>query len=226
MDHAVDIDETIKFRYNYEFTRMHNDVLAPLLYDVGGFRAFPYLLDLVHGIERGRDWHIEQAKKMLSGQIKEFAKEAFHKLVLGTMKLIKADPRLAQGKVSKYHNVVPLTLRMAFAQLTIGTIVTPTFIAKYLVLGTNSTTVTESDTQLGTETLRGLFTHKSTTGIVASYDKFFSSAEVAGSTFNEAGIVVDGTITPNTGYLFSHVNINEAMAAGETLTVNATMSVA
>lgn len=128
-------------------------------------------------------------------------------------------------KTSKYTNLVPNVLRFSFATLISGTTVIPTFKANYLVLGSSGTAPANTDTSLGTETLRGLFTDRSAVDNVAYLDKFFSSTEVGGNTYLEIGIVVDGTASANTGFLLSHANINETMTSTETLSVNATVTI-
>lgn len=127
-------------------------------------------------------------------------------------------------KVSHYHNLVPNVLRYQLATLISGTTVTPTFKANYLALGTGSTTPANSDTQLQTETLRAVFTQRQAVNNVAYLDSFFSSTLVAGNTYNEAGIFVDGTSSANTGYLLSHVAINQTIGANQTLTINSTIT--
>ena len=128
-------------------------------------------------------------------------------------------------KVWKGHNLVPLVMREAMASILIGSAVTPTFEVKYMALGNDLTPPTNSDTTLGNETLRGLFTNRFAVDNVAYFDKFFSSAEVGGNTYLEAGMFVDGSGAADSGYLISRVIINEAISATETLTFNCTITI-
>lgn len=124
------------------------------------------------------------------------------------------------------HNIVPLVLRAAFANKIAGNVVAPTFAANYLALWDSAVAPTNADTQLGNETIRWLFTNRFAIDNVAYLDKFWSSTEVGGNTYLEAGVFVDGSATPNSGYLLSRISINETMAVTETLTVNVTITIA
>lgn len=128
-------------------------------------------------------------------------------------------------KVDRYHNLIPSTLRNSLATLISGTTVAPTFKANYLALGTGSTAPANTDTQLQTETVRGAFTNRTATNNTAYLDEFFSTSQVAGNTYIEAGIFVDGTATANSGYLLSRVAISVVVAANENLTVNSTITI-
>lgn len=128
-------------------------------------------------------------------------------------------------KVQQYHNLVPNILRYSFALLLSGTTVTPTFKANYIALGSDSTPPDNEDTTLGTETIRDIFTNKYAIDNIAYLDKFRTNAQVGGNTYLEAGIFVDGTATTDTGYLLSHVAINQAVGVNETLTINASFTI-
>jgi hypothetical protein len=128
-------------------------------------------------------------------------------------------------KTSQYKNLVPNILRYALATLISGTTVVPTFKSNYVALGSNGTAAANTDTALGTEAIRGAWTNRYAIDNVAYLDKYFSSTEVGGNTYLEIGSIVDGTASANTGYLLSHANINETMAATETLSINATFTI-
>lgn len=123
------------------------------------------------------------------------------------------------------HNLVPLVLRAELASLIAGNTVTPTFKANYLALGSSATPPTNADTQLWSETLRGLFTDRRAVDNIAYLDKFFWSVEVGGNNYNEVGVFVDGTGVANTWFLLSRININETMQALESLTINVTITI-
>lgn len=130
-----------------------------------------------------------------------------------------------QIQIREWHNLVPDVLRNEMALLISGTTVTPTFKANYLAMGDDSTPPTNADTILWNETIRGLFSDRFSIDNVAYLDKFWSSAEVGGNSYQEIGVIVDGSGTANTGYLLSHILINETMGVNETLTVNVTITI-
>jgi hypothetical protein len=146
-------------------------------------------------------------------------------------RLFSAYKRLSENPYWKYireyqgHNIVPLILREEFASLICGNTVTPTFAANYMALWSDNTAATNADLLLWTETLRWTFTDRFNVENVAYLDKYFSSAEVWGNTYLEAGVFVDGTASVDTGYLLSRIIIAETMTATETLTINCSFSV-
>lgn len=121
----------------------------------------------------------------------------------------------------KHKNLVPNFLRYEFVKMIIGQSITPTFNANYVALGDDATTVAYTDTVLGNEVYRATFDDRTTGFNIAYLDKFFGSSVVGGNSYYEIGIFTDASATPDDGYLFSHVNINETMAVNESLTVNA-----
>ena len=123
------------------------------------------------------------------------------------------------------HNLVPNYLRYEFVKSIIGQTIVPTWDTNYIALGDDATTVAYTDTVLGNEVYRAIFDNRSTGFNVAYLDKFFGSSVVGGNSYYEIGLFVDGTAGADTGYLFSHVNINETMAANESLTVNAKFTI-
>lgn len=127
-------------------------------------------------------------------------------------------------RVIEVHNKIPAVLRNELAKLIAGQTVVPTFKSNYIALGTGSVAPADLDVKLGTETKRGLWTMRTATDNVAYLDKFFTSTEVGGMSFFEAGAFVDGTASVDTGYLLSRVLVNLSISATETLTVNATFT--
>lgn len=127
--------------------------------------------------------------------------------------------------VEEKHNVVPLAFRNELAKQIALWTSTCTFEANYIAIWTDATAVSENDTTLGTEFLRGEFTKKDFTWNVAYLDKFFWSTEVWGQNLRELWIFVDWTASADSGFLMSHVNINENMSANETLTINVSITI-
>jgi len=149
-------------------------------------------------------------------QLGRYAKEA--------LEVIKFfGPQL--GRQSSYVNLVPNFLRYEFARKVAGESITPTFNANYVALGDDATVVAYTDTVLGNETMRATFDARSASFNAAYLDKFFGSSGVGGNSYFEIGIFTDASATPDDGYLFSHVNINEALAITESLTINAIFTV-
>lgn len=140
--------------------------------------------------------------------------------------ITRSMPDLLKGlNVQTAHNIVPSVLRNSLATLISGTTVTPTFKANYFALGSASSAPANSDTQLGTETYRALFTNRSSYTNIAYLDIFLSTAIVGGQSYNEAGIFVDGTGSANTGYLLSRVSTNLTLGSSQTLTVNCSITI-
>ncbi len=139
------------------------------------------------------------------------------------IEMLKAWKHIGKRKV--YSNLVPNLLRYSLATMISGTAVTPTFQANKVCLGDDNTAVDYTDEELGNETLRSDFGNRYSQFNVAYLDKYFGSAEVGGNSYYEAGVFVDGTAIADSGYLLSHVNIDETMTATESLTVNVTFTI-
>ena len=75
----------------------------------------------------------------------------------------------------------------------------------YGALGSSSTAVANSDTQLGTEVYRKIFASQSTDGNNVAYADFFYTAAETSGTYQEFGTFIDGTASANTGRIFSHI---------------------
>ncbi len=191
------INESSQFSNNYTFTKWDDVSLLRLLKDV--FKGVFTLEDLRLG---------------------KYAKQ-----VLELLKEHSGLAELAISQKTEYHNLVPSLLRNQLAILISGVAVVPTFQANKIALGDDSTLATAADTKLGNETLRADFSDRNAFFNVAYLDKFFGSAEVGGNTYLEAGVFVDGTGVADSGFILSHVNINETMTATESLTINATFTI-
>lgn len=140
------------------------------------------------------------------------------------MKDGKFTPKYFGLRQAETDNLVPNVLKYSLATLISGTSVTPSFKVNYLALGTGSTAPAANDTQLQTETLRGIIEQRQAINNVAYLSTYFGSAQVAGNTYLEAGMFVDGSAGANTGYLLSHVAINQAIGSNQSLTINASIT--
>lgn len=190
---------------NYRFITANNEQLAELITKVlkGGQAMYRTILD---GLNKGE--------------------EAVAKLVIQSLNKYSAEKlRLWGFDVKETHNLVPLVLRNELASLISGTTITPSLMANYFALGTSSVAPSNSDVQLGTESLRAQFTNRSASANIAYLDVFFGTALVGGNSYNEAGIFVDGTGSANSGYLLSHTAQSLVLGASQTLTVNSSITI-
>jgi hypothetical protein len=102
------------------------------------------------------------------------------------------------------HNLVVTVGRNVLARLLTGD-ATYSGQINYGALGSSSTAVANSDTQLGTEVYRKLYASHTTDGNNVAYVDFFYAATDTNGTYNEFGNFIDGTASANTGRLFSHI---------------------
>lgn len=112
-----------------------------------------------------------------------------------------------QGIVQQHyaaHNIIVTTGRNVLARLLTGD-ATYSGQINYGALGSSSTAVANSDTQLGTEVYRKIYSSHTTDGNNVAYIDFFYSATDTNGTYNEFGNFIDGTGTANSGRLFSHI---------------------
>lgn len=196
------IEKEMNFRINYRLTKATDEILAKIYAERMGILDYRKCLN----------WR----KKLCNDAAKKMP--AILRNYNGIF--------LNQLNVWEGHNIVPSVLRNELASLIVWNTVTPTFMANYIALWSGSTTPANTDTQLVAETLRWTFSNRFSVDNVAYLDKFFSSAEVGGLSVSELGVFVDWTASANTGYLFSRILANEVMAITETLTVNATFTIA
>ena len=91
-------------------------------------------------------------------------------------------------------------------------------------LGSDSTNPTNADTTLGSETARVASGSQSTSDNVA-YVSFFFPAGTGTGAYEEFGNFCDGSSTPDSGQLFTHVLISGTKAASESLTVDSQYSI-
>ncbi len=78
---------------------------------------------------------------------------------------------------------------------------------KFGALGTGSTAVNALDTQLENEVFRKAVSSSSFDGKIAYVDIFYEKADVAG-TFTRFANFIDGSITFNSGIMWSHLPVN------------------
>lgn len=123
------------------------------------------------------------------------------------------------GKVvQRVPNLIPTVGRAVLASR-LANLTTYTGIINKIALGAGSTTPTNSDVQLSSETYRNSVASLSNSSNVAYVSGFFTAAETNG-TYNECGIFIDGAAGANTGQLFSHALIGVTKSSIQTLTVD------
>jgi hypothetical protein len=119
------------------------------------------------------------------------------------------------------ENIVPTVGRSVLAQRIAG-ITTYTGTINYGALGSASTAVANSDTQLGTEVFRKIPAVQSASTNVATIQFFFTKGDTNG-TYQEWGAFIDGTASANTGQIFSHLLTGGwVKSSSETMTVLST----
>ncbi len=94
----------------------------------------------------------------------------------------------------------------------------------YCGLGTGSTAVATSDTQMeseGDRKIRGSSQSSGTQFIVA----FYFNPDEGNGTWTRYATFIDGTDTVDTGTLYTHVDISLTKASGEGLTINSQYTV-
>jgi len=128
-------------------------------------------------------------------------------------------------RVQEYDNLIPTVGRAQIAKAleaalsAIGEVE-----INFTSLGTGLTAPANGDTTLETEVFR-----KSVASLTSSSNQvfvtaFYTAVEVTG-TFKEAGLHINGTVTPNSGVLFSRVAIDVTKSASETLTIDYTITI-
>lgn len=113
----------------------------------------------------------------------------------------------AEGIIERHHadhNLVVTIGRNVLARLLTGD-TTYSGQINYGALGSSSTAVSNTDTQLGTEVYRKLYASHTTDGNNVAYIDFFYAATDTNGTYQEFGNFIDGTASANTGRLFSHI---------------------
>lgn len=125
--------------------------------------------------------------------------------------------------VYTYKNLIPTVGRQAIVQhLTVGSPGYALFI-NFTALGSNVAAPVNGNIQLGTEVFRKATASATFAQNQAFVTAFYTATEAVG-THREAGLFINGSASPNTGILFSHVNINITKTATETLTIDYTIT--
>lgn len=142
----------------------------------------------------------------------------------GHYKFTLKDIHTGVEQVFEYENVITAaTWTMIANNFTDATPDNSMLLNKGL-LGTGTSTPATTDTQLQTEVYRNNLASKSNVANLAYCTAFFNATETSGI-YSEAGIVVDGTASANTGVLVSRVAINITKTTSQTLTLEWTLTV-
>lgn len=191
---------------------------------VATIRPAAIVAQMLHWFLRRPDWDIDRCLAAVRGELDDDMDGKIRYWILQAEKF--APPHLKQlGRTVSSTNLVPLLLRAELATLISGTTVTPTFKANYIALGDGDTAPAAGDTQLENELVRGSFEDRSAEGASAFLNKFFTAADVGGTTYQEIGIFVDASGTPDSGYILSRSLLEMVLAIDETLTLNVTFDV-
>ena len=128
-------------------------------------------------------------------------------------------------RIFEYYNLIPTVGRTVLANNLTNSVPTVTPIRiTFTALGTGATAPANGDTQLETETFRKATASSTNSNNVAYATAFYTAPEVSG-TFAEAGLFIGGSITPNSGTLFSRVAISITKSLTETLTIDYTVTI-
>lgn len=111
--------------------------------------------------------------------------------------------QLCTFKEQAFNNRIVSVGRQCFSGRLIGE-TTYTGAINYGAVGTGSTAVGDSDTQLATEVKRKAVATKTRVANTSTFRFYYSKADVSG-TFEEFGTFIDGTATANTGQMFNRV---------------------
>ena len=143
----------------------------------------------------------------------------------GIWKFTLKDINTGVERVYIYDNLIVTAGREALANHLTSAVptVTPLRI-NYTALGTGVIAPVNGDIILGTETFRKATASETHALNVAYVTAFYTAPEVSG-TFTEAGLFINGTITPDSGTLFSRVAINITKSISETLTIDYTITI-
>ena len=151
--------------------------------------------------------------------------------IIGKWKFEIRDEKTGELKRTiEKHNLIPTVGLTAFAAQISGDNTTNIGDNLYVAVGDDVTPPAIGDTILGNETARKAAGSTSFAGAVGSIAVFFAAGEATG-THKEFGLFGDGNAAvagagADSGVLFSHVAVNVAVAAIETLTVTFTITFA
>ena len=94
---------------------------------------------------------------------------------------------------------------------------------QYQALGDDNTAPNAGDTILSNETVRKFISSLGYSGGQTNVTAFFAVGEATG-THLEFGVFMAGTIAPNSGVMMNHILINVTVGAGDSLTVDGTIT--
>lgn len=140
-------------------------------------------------------------------------------------KLVEELKSICQTRQIVRKNLVVQTGRYVFSRLLIGD-TTYSGAINYGALGTSSTAVAGSQTQLVAEVKRKLFARRTRSNHQATFDFYYSKNDTDG-TYQEFATFIDGTDTADSGQMFNRVltggwtkTDQEAMTVSITFSVN------
>jgi hypothetical protein len=125
--------------------------------------------------------------------------------------------------VKREHNLITSAGRGEIAKRLAGTQDT-TLEITHGALGDDNTAPSSSNTTLGNETTR-IATSSQTYSANIAYLSYFFPAGTGTGTYEEFGNFIDGTSSPDTGTLFSHVLMSGSKAANESLTIDVSYTI-
>ncbi len=140
-------------------------------------------------------------------------------LLHGHYKFTLKDIHTSEEQVFEYDNIITAACWAMIANNLVDATPDNTMLVNKAVLGSGTNTPATSDTQLQTETYRNNLASKSNVANLAYTTAYFNATETSG-TYREAGMVVDGTASANTGVLVSRVAINITKTTSQTLTLD------
>ncbi len=143
--------------------------------------------------------------------------------LLGIYRFTLEDVVSRERVVEYKHNITTTVGRtMIMNNLTDPTPDNDMLIA-HAALGDDDTAVAEGDTVLGNEVYRNAIASRNNVDNVGFATAFFNQTEVTG-TFKECGIFSDSSLTPDSGILVSHVNIDQTKTVTQKLTIDWTLT--
>ena len=167
-------------------------------------------------IETAEQWALHDKIKTLRNLGKDY------------MSLVRELNRICKTEITVVENIVPTVGRALLANNLTNVSPTDDPRINFTSLGTGDTAVSNSDTQLITETFRKATASATNADNVAFVTAFYDATEVTG-TFKEAGLHSNGTASANSGVLFSRVLLNAptgiVKSSTETLTIDYTLTI-
>jgi hypothetical protein len=142
----------------------------------------------------------------------------------GHYKFTLEDILTGEQQFFEYENVVTKDCWTMVANNFTDATPDNTMLFNKALLGSGTSTPDDDDHQLQTETYRNNIASKSNVANIAYATAYFNATETSG-TYREAGIVVDGTASANTGILVSRVAINITKLTSQTLTLDYSLTI-